>query len=73
MSTVKRDQISLYPRYLYDQISQRDYMESLQNFKSPLEHTLMLGDLGTPHTHSFSVVVYCIVWLDLYIQQGYIQ
>lgn len=32
-------------RYLCDQISQRDYMETLQNFKSPLEHTLMLGDL----------------------------
>jgi hypothetical protein len=40
-------QISLCGRYLCDQITQRDYLESLQNFKSPLEHTLMLGDLGT--------------------------
>lgn len=32
-------------RYLCDQISQDDYMESLQNFFSPLENTLMLGDL----------------------------
>ena len=32
-------------RYLCDQISQDDYMESLQNFYSPLENTLMLGEL----------------------------
>ena len=32
-------------RYLCDQISQDDYMESLQNFYSPMENTLMLGEL----------------------------
>jgi len=32
-------------RYLYDQIAKSDYMESLQNFTSPLEHTLALGKL----------------------------
>ena len=32
-------------RYLCNQISQDDYMESLQNFYSPLENTLMLGEL----------------------------
>jgi len=32
-------------RFLYSQISKNDYMESLQNFRSPLEHTLSLGEL----------------------------
>jgi len=32
-------------KYLCHQISQDDYMESLQNFYSPLENTLMLGEL----------------------------
>ena len=31
--------------YFFLQISQADYMESLQNFYSPLENTLMLGEL----------------------------
>jgi len=32
-------------KYLNEQISQADYMESLQNFYSPLENTLMLGEV----------------------------
>ena len=37
--------ISLFPSVLLTTSTQDDYMESLQNFYSPLENTLMLGEL----------------------------
>ena len=49
-------------RYLYEQISKIDYMASLQNFRSPLEHTLSLGQFSVVLLHT-NFVSYLLVRL----------
>ena len=51
-------------RYLYEQISKIDYMASLQNFRSPLEHTLSLGQFSVVLLHT-NFVSYLLVRLNV--------